>query len=230
VFNYESGLESGAIGVAGAEFVKSWESAITVKTELGLGDRQVLIVYDPADWDEAFEAVCRLNPDARVEQTSEGEIVIMPPAGGESGFQSGEAFWQLNTWAKHEGSGRAFDSSAGFQLPNGAKRSPDASWVRTDKILAISKQARKTLLPFAPDFAIEIMSPTDRFREQDEKCREYIANGTVEAWLVEPSTKSVWIYTIDSNPKELNGVDSVASVSLPGFTLDLKPIWQGLDF
>jgi Uma2 family endonuclease len=190
----------------------------------------VLTVYDPAGWDEAFEAVCRLNPDARVEQTSEGAIVIAPPAGGENGVQSGEALRQLANWAIKDGHGRAFDSSAGFRLPNKAKRSPDAAWVKVVRIKAISKRARKTLLPFAPDFAIEVMSPTDRFREQDEKCREYLANGTTEAWLIEPSTETVWIHAADSDPKELNGVDSVTSISLPGFTLDLKPIWQGLDF
>jgi hypothetical protein len=41
---------------------------MTVTTELDLGDRQVLLLHDSADVDAAFEEVCRLNPDARIEQ------------------------------------------------------------------------------------------------------------------------------------------------------------------
>ncbi len=202
---------------------------MTVTTELDLGDRQVLMLHDLADLDSAFEEVCRLNPEARIEQTSEGEIVIMPPAGGESGFQSGEVFWQLNSWAKRDGAGRAFDSSAGFRLPNGAKRSPDAAWVRNEKIRAISKESRKTLLPFAPDFAIEVMSPSDRVEDQEKKCREYVANGTAEAWLIDPENKTVSVYLAGEQQAKRFNCESLASHSLPSFTLDLKPVWQGLD-
>lgn len=203
---------------------------MTVTTQLDLGDRQVLMLHDLADLDSAFEEVCRLNPEARIEQTSEGEIVIMPPAGGESGFQSGETFRQLSNWAVRDGRGRAFDSSAGFRLPNGAKRSPDASWVRNEKIRAISKESRKTLLSFAPDFAIEVMSPSDRREDQVRKCEEYVANGTTEVWLIEPDSKSVSVYIAgEQECKRFSGCESLISPSLPSFTLDLKPVWQGLD-
>jgi Uma2 family endonuclease len=203
---------------------------MTVTTELDPGDRQILTLHRLADLDRAFEEVCRLNPEARIEQTSEGEIVIMPPGGGESGFQSGETFRQLSNWAVRDGRGRAFDSSAGFRLPNGAKRSPDASWVRNEKILAISKESRKALLPFAPDFAIEVMSPSDRREDQVRKCDEYVANGTAEAWLIEPENKIVSVYIAgEQNCKRFSACESLASHSLPSFTLDLNPVWQGLD-
>ena len=109
---------------------------MTVVTELHSGDRQVLTVYDPSDRDSVFEQVCRLNPEARIEQTAEGEIIIMAPTGGESGYSSGETFGQLRDWAKRDGTGRAFDSSTGFILQDGAKLSPDAAWVRLEKIRA----------------------------------------------------------------------------------------------
>ncbi len=154
----------------------------------------------------------------------------MPPAGGESGFQSGEVIRQLGNWAIRDGSGRAFDSSAGFRLPNGAKRSPDASWVRNEKILAISKGMRKALLPFAPDFVIEVMSPSDRRKDQEKKCEEYVANGTTEAWLIEPESKTVSVYSAgEQECKSLAGCESLTSQSLRSFTLDLKLVWQGLD-
>jgi Uma2 family endonuclease len=203
---------------------------MTITTQLDTGDRQILTLHQLADPDRAFEEVCRLNPEARIEQTSEGEIVIMPPAGGESGFQSGEVFWQLNNWAKRDGTGRAFDSSTGFRLPNGAKRSPDACWVRNEKIRAITRESRKTLLPFGPDFAIEVMSPSDRREDQVRKCEEYVTNGTAEAWLIEPESKTVTIYIAgEQECKRFSGPESLASHLLPSFTLDLNPVWQGLD-
>jgi Uma2 family endonuclease len=203
---------------------------MTVTTELDPGDRQILTLHQQADLDRAFEEVCRLNPEARIEQTREGEIIIMPPAGGESGFQSGEVFWQLNSWAKRDGRGRAFDSSAGFRLPNGAKRSPDASWVRNEKILALSKDSRKALLPLAPDFAIEVMSPSDRRDDQVRKCEEYVANGTAEVWLIEPENKVISVYIAgEQQCQRLIDCESLTSRSLPSFTLELKSVWQGLD-
>ncbi len=203
---------------------------MTVTTELDPGDRQILTLHHLADLDRAFDEVCRLNPEARIEQTSEGEIVIMPPAGGESGFQSGEVFWQLNSWAKRDGAGRAFDSSAGFRLPNGAKRSPDASWVRNEKIRALSRESRKALLPFAPDFVIEVMSPSDRREDQVRKCEEYVANGTPEVWLIELESKTVSVYIAGEQEwKRFSGRESLTSHSVPSFTLELNAVWQGLD-
>ncbi len=202
---------------------------MTVTTELDLGDRQVIILNDQAQLETAFEEVCRRNPDARIEQTSDGDIIIMAPAGGESGFQSGEAFRQLSNWAARDRTGWAFDSSAGFKLPNGAKRSPDASWVHRGKLIAISKAARKSLLPFAPDFAIEVVSPSDRFKDQEQKCQEYIATGSSEVWLIDPQTQTVSIYAAGREPDRLVAVDTVTSQYLSSFTLHLQPIWRGLD-
>lgn len=137
---------------------------MTVKTELELGDVQTITPNDSADPDALFHQIWRMNPDARIEQTAQGEIIIMPPAGGESGNQSGEAYAQLRNWAKQDGTGKTFDSSTTLRLPSGAKRSPDASWVRTERIRSLSKRARKEFLPFAPDFTIEVKSPSDRWK------------------------------------------------------------------
>ncbi|HLH04351.1 MAG TPA: Uma2 family endonuclease [Bryobacteraceae bacterium] len=203
---------------------------MTVVTELQAGDRQVLSLFDPANREAAFEQVCRLNPDARIEQNAEGEIIVMAPAGGESGYQSGESYRQLANWSIQNGMGRAFDASTGFILPNGAKRSPDAAWVHLDRIRALPMEVRRRLAPLAPDFAIEVMSPSDRLADTQAKCREYIANGTTEAWLIDPERRTVWVYS-KSQPegREIPNLDSISSDSLAGFTLDLRPIWQGLD-
>ncbi len=202
---------------------------MTITTELEFGDVQTITPYNSSDADAVFDAVWRLNPDARIEQTSEGEIIIMPPAGGESGHQSGEAFLQLASWTKADGTGVAFDSSTTFRLPNHAKRSLDASWVNKERIRSLPKAVRKEFPPFAPDFAIEVKSQSDRRRPLHEKCQEYIANGTSEAWLIDPEKRTVHVYSAAGGVSEFKDCLSVTGRYLPSFTMDLGPIWQGLD-
>jgi Uma2 family endonuclease len=79
--------------------------------------------------EEDFYEFCQLNRELKVERTARGEIVIMPPTGGETGSRSSEINMQLRFWSKRDGTGAVFDSSTGFILPNGAERSPDAAWV-----------------------------------------------------------------------------------------------------
>lgn len=90
-----------------------------------------LVLHTPPDLmsDIQLYEFCQRNRDLRIEQTAEGDILIMPPTGGETGDRNSELNLQLRLWAKQDGAGVAFDSSTGFILPNGAKRSPDASWV-----------------------------------------------------------------------------------------------------
>ncbi len=202
---------------------------MTVTTELEWGDVQVFRPNDPADADAAFERVWEMNPDAAIEQTAEGDILIMPPAGGESGNQSEEACWQLGAWARRDGTGKVFDSSTTFRLPNGAKRSPDAAWVSKERIRALPRETRKEFLPFAPEFAVEVRSPSDRRKQQREKCLEYVANGTLEAWLIDPKKRSVDLFLTDGSVIELSNAESVTSRHWPSFTMDLRPIWEGLD-
>src|SRR3954471_10182908 len=75
--------------------------------------------------DRLFLRLCRANPDLRLERTARGELIIMPPAGTETGGRNFEIAGQLYLWGKASGMGYAFDSSTGFTLPNGAIRSPD---------------------------------------------------------------------------------------------------------
>ncbi len=202
---------------------------MTITTELELGDVQTITPNDSADTDALFNQIWRLNPDARIEQTAQGEIIIMPPADGESGNQSGEAYAQLRNWARQDGTGKTLDSSTTFRLPNGAKRSPDASWAKVERIKTLSKRERKEFLPFAPDFTIEVKSQSDRWKQQNEKCLEYLANGTSEAWLIDPAKRTVHLYTAGGQVTEFKDCDSVQSNYVPSFTMDLRPIWEGLD-
>ena len=88
----------------------------------------------------------------------------MPPAGGETGDRESEIIMQLRIWAKRDGTGKAFGSSTGFTLPNGAMRSPDAAWFPLSRWNALTAKQRKKFLPLCPDFVVELRSPTDSLK------------------------------------------------------------------
>ena len=174
---------------------------------------------------ESFDEIVAKNPELRIEQNANGEILFMPPTGGESGYRNSEITSELFRWAKRYG-GRTFDSSTLFRLPNGAKRSPDASWISMERWNALSSEDRKKFPPLCPDFLIELRSETDRLDELQVKMNEYLSVGLRLGWLIDPLQKRVHIYRPD---KQIEVLVSPASVSceeiLPGFVLDLKGIW-----
>ena len=113
--------------------------------------------------DQLFE-LCQLNRDWRIEYTAQGELIVMPPTGGETGSQNAEITFQVQLWARGDQTGVAFDSSTGFKLPNGATRSPDAAWVRRSRLTGLTREQKQKFLPLCPDFAIELRSPTDNLQ------------------------------------------------------------------
>lgn len=176
--------------------------------------------------DEQFELLCRENPELRLELTAQKELVIMPPTGSESGWRSGEVFFSLTAWAKQDRTGLSFDSSTGFTLPNGAIRSPDASWVKRERWDALTKDQRLKFAPLCPDFVVEVRSPTDTLSDLHEKMQEYLDNGAKLGWLIDPFEKRVHIY---SPGQPVVVLDNPASVSgdpvLQGFVLSLNELW-----
>lgn len=176
--------------------------------------------------EEQFMELCQENPELRLELTAQGELIIMPPVGSEGGWRSGEVFYWLTDWTKKDGTGISFDSSTGFTLPNGAIRSPDASWIKRERWAALTKAQHVKFAPICPDFVIEVRSETDRLSDLLEKMQEYIDNGARLGWLIEPIVKRVHIYRpgqsveIMDDPFSLNG-ESV----LPGFVLRVQELW-----
>ncbi len=176
--------------------------------------------------DEQFYQLCQDNDDLRLELTSRGELIIMPPTGGSTGSRNARITTRLTVWAEKNGSGLSFDSSTMFILPNGAKRSPDASWVSRERWDALSQEGRDKFVPLCPDFVLELHSPSDSLSFLQDKMHEYMSNGAGLGFLLDPKAKRVYVYRpgqpIESldNPRTLSG-DPV----LPGFVLSLKDIW-----
>jgi Uma2 family endonuclease len=178
--------------------------------------------------DELYE-LCARNPEIRIERTAEGDIVIMSPAGWASGRRSAEVAMALGAWARRDGTGVTSDSSAGYLLPNGAMRAPDASWVLRSRLADIPPETREKFLPLCPDFVVEIKSPSDRLADLQAKMEEYRGNGARLGWLIDPEARRVHVYRPGREPEVLEDPREVSGEpELPGFVLDLEPIWAPL--
>ncbi len=146
--------------------------------------------------DEQFYQLCQGNPEKQLEMTAAGELVIMAPVGGESGRQEADLITDVNIWNRASGLGYVFSSSTIFKLPNGAKRSPDVAWVEASRWEALEPEQQLKFPPIAPDFVIELRSPSDSLKQLQEKMQEYLANGVRLGWLVNPKDQQVEIYRI----------------------------------
>lgn len=176
--------------------------------------------------DEEFEQIVAVNQELRLELTATGELVIMSPTGGETGNRNFDLLGQLWFWNSQKNLGKAFDSSTGFKLPNGATRSPDASWVTMERWNALTPQQRKKFLPLCPDFAVELVSETDDVEDTQAKMVEYLANGLQLGWLINPHDQVVIIYRPNQAPEILHSPTTLSGEDvLPGFILNLQPIF-----
>ena len=183
------------------------------------------------DRDALFEQACELYTEAKVEMDAEGNVIVTPGNSEDSGYRSGEAFGQLRDWARKDGTGRAFDSSTNFNLPSGAKRQPDAAWV-SKRVLqkeGVANLRSTTKAHHVPDFLIEVMSPSDKLEQQQGKCEEWIDAGVKEAFLLDPASKTAYVYRSDGSlVQEIADAAQVQSKVLNGFVLDCRPVWEDL--
>lgn len=181
--------------------------------------------------DEEFVEFCSNYPDYFVEQTAEGELLIRPPNYSLTGARNQKINTQLDSWAVRDGAGISTEASAGFHLPNGARRSPDAAWTGKGRVMALSPAARERFWPFCPDFVIELKSHTDRLPTLRRKMREWIENGARLGWLIDPERRAVEIYRYDGEPEIRENAESVTGEGdLASFTLNLLPVWYPLAY
>ncbi|MFB2839267.1 Uma2 family endonuclease [Floridanema evergladense] len=173
--------------------------------------------------DEQFYQLCQNNRELNFERNAKGELIIMPPVGGESGNREADLIIDLGNWNRQTQLGYTFSSSTVFKLPNGADRSPDAAWIRRERWEALTPEQRRKFPPIAPDFVLELRSATDNLSTLQEKMLEYLDAGVKLGWLINPQQQQVEIYRLGQAvevrnlPTELLGEDV-----LPGFSLSLN--------
>lgn len=176
--------------------------------------------------DHEFFEFCQLNRYWRFERTSDGDLIVIAPTGGTTGRRCFDIAGQFRQWVEEDGSGVGFDSSTGFVLPNGAMRSPDLAWIRNSRWENLNNEEREEFPPLCPDFVVELRSRSDSLDALQAKMNEYIDNGAQLGWLIDPSSKSVYVYQPD---REVVCLDNPATVSgdplLRGFVLDLSRIF-----
>lgn len=177
--------------------------------------------------DKKFWELCLANPEFRLERTAEGEVIIMPPAFSDTGARNLDIGAQLWVWNQRTGLGRAFDSSAGFTLPNGAIRSPDAAWIRKERWDGLTRQEQRRFAFICPDFVVELRSHSDNLADLRNKMQEYMENGARLGWLIDPQERQVSIYQPGRVPEVLDDPETISGDPLlPGFLLELGEIFS----
>jgi len=175
---------------------------------------------------QQFYTLCATNPNTKLELNANGELIVMSPTGGETSTWNAEIIIDLGVWNRQTGLGKTFDSSGGFSLPNGAQRSPDAAWIPLEKWNALTLEEKRGFLPLCPDFVIELLSPSDSWKQGAEKMAEYMSNGCRLGWLIEPRNKRVAIYREKEAVEILEAPNLISGEDvLKGFNLNLAKIW-----
>ncbi len=176
---------------------------------------------------EQFILLAASNRDLQLERTAQGELIVNPPTGWQTGKQNINITTELCLWWRNAGEpGEVFDSSTAFTLPNNAIRSPDASWVSQERCDTLTDAQKATFAPVCPDFVVELRSTSDTLNSLQEKMQEYLENGAKLGWLINPKNRTVAVYRVGletevlDNPSQLSGEEV-----LPGFVLDLRRVW-----
>jgi len=185
---------------------------------------------------EQFAALCQANPEAVLELSADGSLILMTPTGSDTGARNGELFFQIKTWARATGGWKAFDSSTGFRLPDDSVLSPDASLVALDRWQPLSAEQRRGFAPLCPDLVVELASPSDEgprgLTALRQKMAAYQRNGARLGWLLIPAERAVeiWEPLADSpaQPRRLEAASRlVGDPHFPGLAVDLEEIWAG---
>jgi Uma2 family endonuclease len=174
---------------------------------------------------EQFDRLCADNPDLRLELTPDKELIVMAPAGGESGEKNGDLFLDVGIWNRQTNLGRAFDSSTGYDFTGfgGGKLSPDVSWFEKSRLEGVQIVG---FIPAVPDFVLELRSATDKLKLLQEKMAEYQRLGVKLGLLINPKNKQVEIYRPGQEKEILEAAASIdCSEVMPGCILTLSRIW-----
>ena len=170
---------------------------------------------------------CQANELWLLELSKEGDLIVWPLQGADISRRNAKLTGLFGEWSEADGTGIGFGSCTGFTLPNGAVRAPDLSWLKKERWQALTKKEREQFAPLCPDFVVELRSYTDPLKWLQAKMEEYLENGALLGWLIDPIKRKVYIYRPHQsveclkNPQELSGENV-----LPGLMLPVTRLWE----
>jgi Uma2 family endonuclease len=185
-----------------------------------------VLVLDPPLTDEEFEALCRENDAMQLERTKEGAIRMLAPAGGWTSRGNQEIARQLGNWGAEHEYGYVFDSSGGFRLPDGSTLSPDASYLSDERFKRLPKGELRSFPRVCPDFVIELLSESDTLEGLKTKMADWISNGAVLGWLIDPYERQVFVFRPGQQPERVTGSKVTGEGPVTGFELNLARVWK----
>jgi Uma2 family endonuclease len=171
--------------------------------------------------------VARL-PDGKAELVR-GEVRLTPPPGAPHGAAASNLLFLLGVHVRQRELGRVFGDSFGYELARlpHTVRVPDASFVSADRLP--TQGVGPGLLKFAPDLAVEVLSPSETASELEEKLRDYVASGTSLVWIVDPVRRTVMVIPSDAPVRWLSEGDTLdGGAVIPGFTCVVSEIFEGI--
>ena len=185
-----------------------------------------VLVLDPPMTDKEFEALCRENDGVQFERTKDGAIRMKPPAGGWTSSGNQEIAGQLYNWWRLRKLGRVFDSSGGFRLPDGSTLSPDASYLSDERLKRLPKGELRSFPRVCPDFVIELLSESVTLEGLKSKMADWMSNGALLAWLVDPYQRQVFVHRPGQKPERVTESRVTGEGPVNGFELNLAGVWE----
>lgn len=158
-----------------------------------------------------------------------GEVRMTPPPGAAHGRAATNLVILLGMYVRQHSIGMVFGDSVGYKLSQfpHTVRVPDASFVRGDRLPPDLLGTR--LFEFAPDLAIEVLSPSERASELEEKLHDYTIAGTALIWVADPVRRTMMVVSADAPVRWLSEGDTLeGGTAIPGFSCPLGEVFEGI--
>ena len=161
-----------------------------------------------------IDDLLRMPKDGRKYELVDGEIVVSP-AGMRHSEIAAKISYIIATFLEKSPIGKVYSADVGIILPNENLRSPDVTFVRTEKLP--EGKSPDTFGEIVPDLAVEVLSPNDSPTYVGRKIGEYLECGVPLVWLIDPATETVTVYRSLSQTEQLSAQDTInAEPILPG--------------
>jgi Uma2 family endonuclease len=165
--------------------------------------------------------------DGMLHELIRGEVTTIPLPGGRHGEIALEIGRLIGNHVKARRLGKAYAAETGFLIERGPDtvRGPDVSFVRKERLVEITNPEKH--VPFAPDLAVEVVSPGDRPAEVAEKVETWLATGARMVWVAEPRNRTVTIHVAGLENRTLTAEETLEGGEiLPGFTCKVSDFFD----